>query len=81
MAADGNCTVIAIDYRLTPEHPFLTPVNDGLAAYRYIANNADKFGADATRLAVSGDRVGGNLAAIVAQQTKDDTYPPKLQLL
>ena len=81
LAADGNCTVISVDYRLAPEHPFPTPVNDGLAAYRHIANNADKFGIDVTRLAVGGDSAGGNLAAVVAQQTKDDTYPPKLQLL
>lgn len=81
LAADGNCTVIAVDYRLAPEHSFPTPINDGLAAYRYIANNADKFGIDASRLAVGGDSAGANLAAVVAQQTKDDTYPPKLQLL
>ncbi|MGP9638156.1 alpha/beta hydrolase, partial [Psychrobacter sp. AOP3-A1-26] len=81
LAADGNCTVIAVDYRLAPEHPFPTPVNDGLAAYRHIANNADKFGVGATRLAVGGDSAGGNLAAVVAQQTKDDNYPPKLQTL
>ncbi|WP_367105206.1 alpha/beta hydrolase [uncultured Psychrobacter sp.] len=81
LAADGKCMVIAVDYRRAPEHPFPTPVNDGLAAYRYIASNADKFGVDPTRLAVGGDSAGGNLAAVVAQQTKEDAYPPKLQLL
>lgn len=81
LAADGNCTVIAIDYRLAPEHPFPTPIDDGLAAYRHIADNADIFDIDATRLAVGGDSAGGNLAAVVAQQTKDDAHPPKLQLL
>lgn len=81
LAADGNCTVIAVDYRLAPEHPFPTPVNDGLAAYRYIASHADIFGIVASRLAVGGDSAGGNLAAVVAQQTKNDAHPPKLQLL
>lgn len=81
LTADGNCTVIAVDYRLAPEHPFPTPVNDGLAAYRHIADNADKFGIDASRLAVGGDSAGGNLATVVAQQTKDDDYAPKLQML
>lgn len=81
LAADGNCTVIAVDYRLAPEHPFPTPVNDGLAAYRHIADNADKFGIDVSRLAVGGDSAGGNLTAVVAQQTKDDDYAPKLQML
>lgn len=81
LAADGQCTVIAVDYRRAPEHPFPTPINDGLAAYRYIASHADKFGIDATRLAVGGDSAGGNLAAVVAQQTKDEAHSPKLQLL
>ena len=77
LAADGNCTVIAVNYRLAPEYPFPTPVNDGLAAYFYIANNADTFHIDVTRLAVSGDSVGGNLAAVMAQQTKDDIVSEK----
>lgn len=81
LAAEGNCVVISVAYRLAPEHPFPTPVNDGLAAYRHIANQAQKFGVDATRLAVGGDSAGGNLAAVVAQQTKNDEFPPKLQLL
>ncbi|MGM8884817.1 alpha/beta hydrolase [Psychrobacter sp. 1U2] len=81
LAASGHCTVIAVDYRLAPEHPFPTPINDGLAAFRYIASHADKFGVDASRLAVGGDSAGGNLAAVVAQQTKNDTHPPKLQVL
>lgn len=81
LAADGNCTVIAVDYRLAPEYPFPTPVNDGLAAYRHIVDNANKFGIDVSRLAIGGDSAGGNLAAVVAQQTKEDTHAPKLQLL
>lgn len=81
LANGGECTVIAVDYRLAPEYPYPTPVNDGLTAYRYIASHADKFGIDANRLAVGGDSAGGNLAAVVAQQTKNDTHPPKLQLL
>lgn len=81
LANNGNCTVIAVDYRLAPEHPFPTPVNDGLSAYLHVANNAAKFGIDASRLAVGGDSAGGNLAAVVAQQTKDEGYPPRLQLL
>ena len=81
LANDGKCTVIAVDYRRAPEYPHPVPVNDGLTAYRYIANHADKFGIDTSRLAVGGDSSGGNLAAIVAQQTKSESYAPKLQLL
>lgn len=81
LAADGHCTVIAVDYRLAPEHPFPVPVNDGIQAFRYIAAHSTKYGIDPTRLAVGGDSAGGNLAAVVAQQTKNDANPPKLQLL
>ncbi|PNK61159.1 alpha/beta hydrolase [Psychrobacter sp. FDAARGOS_221] len=81
LAQDSECTVISVDYRLAPEYPFPTPVNDGLTAYRYIASHAKKFGVDASRLAVGGDSAGANLAAVVAQQTKEDDYSPKLQLL
>lgn len=81
LAIDGKCTVISVDYRLAPEHPYPTPVNDGIAAFRYIASHPDEFGVDAKRLAVGGDSAGGNLAAVVAQQTKSDQHSPMLQLL
>lgn len=81
LAADGHCTAIAVDYRLAPEHPFPVPVNDGIQAFRYIVAHPETFGIDPTRIAVGGDSAGGNLAAVVAQQTKNDEYSPKLQLL
>lgn len=81
LAIDGKCTVISVDYRLAPEHPFPVPVNDGLAAFRYIATHPDKFDIDPKRLAVGGDSAGGNLAAVVAQETKFDQNSPMLQLL
>lgn len=81
LAANANCAVIAVEYRLAPEYPFPTPVNDGIAAFRYIASHADKFGIDPTRMAVGGDSAGGNLAAVVAQVTKDDSVSPIAQLL
>ncbi len=81
LAIDGQCTVISVEYRLAPEHPFPIPVNDGIAAFRYIASHPDEFGVDPKRLAVGGDSAGGNLAAVVAQQTKFDQNSPILQLL
>ncbi|MDO5767890.1 MAG: alpha/beta hydrolase [Psychrobacter sp.] len=81
LAADGHCTVIAVDYRLAPEYPFPTPVNDGIEAFRHITAHPDKYGIDPARIAVGGDSAGGNLAAVVAQQTKHDAHPPQLQLL
>lgn len=81
LAADGQCTVISVDYRLAPEYPFPTPINDGIAAFRHIATHADKFEVDIERLAVGGDSAGANLATVVAQQTKHDQISPMLQLL
>lgn len=81
LATAVGCAVIAVNYRLAPEHPFPTPVNDGIAAFRYIVRHADSLGVDSHRLAVGGDSAGGNLAAVVAQQTKHDPISPILQIL
>lgn len=81
LALQADCAVIAVDYRRAPEHPFPVPVNDGIAAFRHIAANADLYGIDETRMAVGGDSAGGNLAAVVAQQTKRDTVRPMFQML
>src|SRR4029453_1403744 len=56
------CTVIAVDYRLAPEHKFPAAVEDAIAATRWIANNADRLGIGAAALAGAGGRAGGNLA-------------------
>jgi acetyl esterase len=74
--------VVAVDYRLAPEHRFPAAVEDAVAAYAYIASHPNEFGADASRLAVAGDSAGGNLAAIVAQSVRSTGIPaPALQVL
>jgi acetyl esterase len=67
IANKSGCQVISIDYRLAPEHPFPAPIDDGLAAFRYIRDHAASFGVDASRLAVGGDSAGGQLAAVICQ--------------
>ena len=82
LANKSRCQVISIDYRLSPEHPFPAPIDDGIAAFRHIRDHADTFGADAARLAVGGDSAGGAVAAVVCQALRDAQEPgPAFQML
>jgi acetyl esterase len=75
LADEGQLIVIAIDYRLAPEHKFPAAVDDAIAATEWIAANAEKLGIDAARLTVGGDSAGSNLAAVVAISARDGNGP------
>lgn len=82
LANKSRCQVISIDYRLSPEHPFPAPTDDGIAAFRHIRDNAASFGAAGARLAVGGDSAGGAIAAVVCQALRDAGEPgPAFQML
>ncbi|MDR9382204.1 MAG: alpha/beta hydrolase [Natronomonas sp.] len=70
LATESGWTVVSVDYRLAPEHPFPTPLEDAYAAVESIADDPEPFGGDGT-VAVGGDSAGGNLATGVTLLARD----------
>ncbi|CAN0506825.1 unnamed protein product, partial [Phaeothamnion confervicola] len=64
-------TVVSVDYRLAPEHPFPLPSDDCLAAWHWLQNSAASLGIDPARVAIGGASAGGGLAAGLAQRIHD----------
>ncbi|MFD1555078.1 alpha/beta hydrolase [Paraburkholderia silviterrae] len=68
IAAASGVMVVAVRYRLAPEHDLYAGRADCMAALDWIVREGSLLGIDSTRLAVGGDSAGGNLAAAVAQR-------------
>jgi len=81
LALRAGIAVLALDYRLAPEHRFPCAVDDSMAALRALFRQGATLGLDATRIAVGGDSAGGTLAAVSALQARDEGLPLALQLL
>jgi len=78
----SGCAVVAVDYRLGPEHRFPAAVTDCIAAARWVRDHAGEFKLDRSRLAVGGDSAGGNLAAVVSIDARNrNDLPIAFQLL
>jgi acetyl esterase/lipase len=76
LAAEGFA-VASVEYRLSGEAPFPAPLQDLRAALRYLKSHAEKYGIDASRVAVWGGSAGGQLAALMAASCGDQSLDPQ----
>ncbi len=81
LAEEGGCRVVAVDYRLAPEHRFPAAIKDCRAAVAILSERPDEFGLDPARIGVAGDSAGGNLAVVVCQMAKQNGPRIALQVL
>lgn len=81
LANQAGCAVVAIDYRLAPEHRYPAAIDDCAAAFAAIAADAGALRIDPTRLAVGGDSAGGNLAAVLTLMGQAGQGPTPVQQL
>jgi acetyl esterase len=83
LAAGSSAAVLAIDYRLAPEHPWPASVDDTVAALRWVASASADLGETPSAVAVAGDSAGGTLAALACLRLRDEDPAalPSLQVL
>lgn len=82
LAARAGCAMLAVDYRLAPEHPFPAGLDDAATAFAWARREAAGLGCDATRIALGGESAGGNLTAALTLRLRDaGEAQPLFQLL
>jgi acetyl esterase len=78
----SGAAAVYVDYRPSPEAKYPTAINQAYAATQWVAKHGKEIGVDGSRLAVAGNSVGGNMAAVVAIKAKEAGTPAlKFQLL
>ena len=74
----AEVNVVAVDYRLAPEHPFPAPFDDCKTVLNNLPDLGKEHGFDATRLVIGGDSAGGNLAAALCLNARDNVSAPTI---
>ncbi|PIA68374.1 alpha/beta hydrolase [Pseudomonas sediminis] len=82
LVVHSGAAAIYVDYTPSPETKYPTAINQAYAATQWVAANGNQIGVDGARLAVAGNSVGGNMAAVVALKAKEAGTPKlRFQLL
>lgn len=76
-ADETNATVVSVDYRLAPEHPWPAGFDDGYDALVWVAERASALGVDRNKIIVAGDSAGGRYTACICMKARD-THGPKI---
>jgi acetyl esterase/lipase len=71
LTVGANAVVVFVDYDRSPEDRYPVAVEESYAVLKYVAEHPDEFGADASRIAIAGDGVGGNMTAVIALLAKE----------
>ena len=77
----AGCVVVAVDYRLAPEHKFPAALDDCFDVTRWVASNAPALRIDPKRLVLAGDSAGGNMATVIASKSRNGGPSVALQVL
>jgi len=75
LVVGSGAAAVYVDYTTSPEAKFPTAINQAYAATRWVAEHGKEIGVDGSRLAVAGNSVGGNMAAVVAIKAKEAGTP------
>lgn len=75
VAARAGCAIVAVDYRLAPEHPYPRPLEDCHDVVRWLTAHGEQLGVDGSAVAVGGESAGGNLAAALCLLARDRGGP------
>ncbi len=81
LAFDLSVRLLAIDYRLAPEHPFPAALDDTVGVIRYVAGHRSEFASSHAALIMMGDSAGANLVTVAARQLRDERLDVAAQVL